>query len=289
MKKRLLVLPLLGGLLLSGCDLMDTVKGWFSPKTEDKSSGDGKKDKGGDDDIPELIVDHTPQIKETYGGYKLARTIQEGKRYILGAYRHKSDTMRFFNGDYHRDGTGADDYYPYYLGTVEDSTAGAAQVEIEFVGSSTTEFNIKVVDIPGDGEKTYLNKYLGIYTGITDRDNVVTSIACLDTKDQTSYTDPKKGTVHDDVKAAFTFTEKYNQTTETGGTKEVDVYAPCMSFQKKDMPGSQGTVPGDTEPHHLQGDRDTQAGAGHQHQGKGADEQESEGVLPQRADESHPG
>ena len=249
MKKRLLILPLLGGFLLTGCDFMDTVKGWFSAKTDDKSSSDGKKDKGGDDDIPELIVDHTPQIKEEYGGYKLARTLQAGKNYILGAYRHKSDTMRFFNGDYHRDGTGPDDYYPYYLGTIEDSTSGAAQVQIEFVGSSTTEYNIKVVYIPGSGEKTYLDKYLGIYTGITDRDNVVTSIACLNDKGQTSYTDPKKGTVHDDVKAVFTFTEKYNQTTETGDTKEVDVYAPCMSFQKKDMPGSQGTVPGDTEPH----------------------------------------
>lgn len=240
MKKRLLLIPLISAFALSGCDFMDTVKGWFSPKSEDKTPS-GKKESGDDSDIPELVVDHTPQIKETYGGYKLARTLQEGKRYILGAYRHKSDTMRFFNGDYHRDSAG---YYPYYLGTVEDSTDGAAQVEIEFVGSSTTEYNIKVVEIPGDGEKPYLNKYLGIYTGLTDRDNLVTSLAALANASDTTYTDPVKGTEHDDVKTTFTFTEKYNQTTETG-TKEVDVYAPCMSFARKTMTGSQGSVEGD--------------------------------------------
>ncbi len=235
MKKRLLILPLLGGFLLTGCDFMDTVKGWFSPKTEDKSSGDSKKDKGDDDDIPELIVDHTPQIKETYGGYKLARTLQEGKRYILGAYRHKSDTMRFFNGDYHRDGNGPDDYYPYYLGTVENSTESAAQIEIEFVDGSTTDFNIHVVEIPGEGEKPYLDKYIGIYAGTSEFDNVVTSMALLDDPNQTTYHDPKKDVDHEGVKCNFTFTGKYTKG-EGASATEVDVYAPCIWFSKNDEP-----------------------------------------------------
>lgn len=227
MKKRLLLIPLISAFALSGCDFMDTVKGWFSPKTDDKSTPDGKKDKGGDDDIPELIIDDTPKVKEEYNGYRLAKEIQEGKRYLLGAYRHNSDTMRFFNGDYHRDGQG---FYPYYLGTDENSVETAAQIEIHFVDGSTTDFYIQVFT-PDDTTKVYNEKYLGIYTGTTDRENIVTSIALLDSPDQTTYHDPKKDTDHDDVCSTFTFIKKYTKETAEGN-KEVDMNAPCMWFTK---------------------------------------------------------
>ena len=248
MKKRLLVLPLVGAFLLSGCDFMDTIKGWFSPKSQNQdTTPSNNKPKGNDDDIPELVVDHTPQIKEEYEGYRLVKTPEEGKRYILGAYRHKIDKMRFFNGDYHSDSKGK---YPYYLGTDVDSTEGAAQIEIKFLEGSTTEFTIQVFT-PDDETKPYNEKYLGLYTGLSNYGKLVTSFAQQDDASDTEYKDPVKedDKIFDDVKTTFTFSEKCTQVSE-GESKEVDVYAPCIWFQKKTLKNDKGEdVPGDSEAH----------------------------------------
>lgn len=193
MKKSLFLLPLVGGLLLSGCSFEDLM---FWKKVKDS-------------DLPENTL-------REFQGYKLATSVKEGKRYLLGDYRHREDLMRFANGDYHWDGG---NFYPFYMGTVAGTTEGAAEFEIKYLNKSAGEFSIQVF---AEG-KPWHQKYIGVYGAKSTYDNQVMSIALLDDPKQTSYTDPKTGTaVGNRVSGVFTFVEKY---------EDLPAYAPAAFYE----------------------------------------------------------
>ena len=225
MKKRLFLLPLLGGFLLTGCQIQigNKVIKFFEkdePKQEEKKD-DEKPSEGGEQGGEEQGGEETPTtvapvIKEEFGDYKLAKSVVEGGKYVIGVYRSKFDYMRFFNGDYHRDAKG---YYPFYMGCgAEDDVSCAAEVTAHFV--SENEFTLQVST--SDTSLPWNGKYIGVYSATSGYNNQVMSIAVMDSPDQTSYTDPKSGKVTDVPSAIF----KYHTT-----CNEQTVYAPAVDYK----------------------------------------------------------
>ena len=194
MKKRLFLLPLIGGMLLSGCDFEDLM---FWKKAT----------------LPENTL-------EEFQGYKVVTKVKEGKRYLLGDYRHREDLMRFAAGDYHRDSKGE---YPFYMSTVAGTTEGAAEFEIKYTNKSAGEFSIQV--FTKDSSYPWNNKYIGVYAAQSTYGNQVMSLALLDKPDQTSYTDPKSGNSVK-VSGTFTFVKTY---------EGLNAYAPAAPFAYPDV------------------------------------------------------
>lgn len=189
MKKRLFLLPLAAGLVMSGCSIEDLMF-W--------------KKKG---------VDLPSNFLQEFGGYKLATSIKDGGRYLLGDYRVKYDLIIFASGDYHRNSEG---YYPWYMGANAGGTVeGAAEVEVKFL--SKDEFSLQVF---AEG-KPWHQKYIGIYAAQAAK-NKVCSVGLFDSPTQREYTDPKKGERYTDVTGKFKWFETYD---------DKAVYAPGFMFQ----------------------------------------------------------
>ena len=204
MKKQLFLLPLLGGLLLTGCKITIGKKTFYI--FEKKPSGNEEQL----EELPENFVDE-------FRGYKLARNVEDGGRYILGVYRQRENLMRFANGDYHRDSKG---YYPFYMGTVAanetDAMSKAAEFVVKFVGDN--EFTMQVF---AEGQ-VWHEKYVGVYAASSSFGNSVMSIALLDSPEQTSYKDPKSGKTYTDLTSHFVYYDKYNGTV---------AYAPAAPYK----------------------------------------------------------
>lgn len=200
MKKRLFLIPLTAGFVLTGCKV--TLFGKTFTFFEKKGSTD---------------VELPQNFLKEFQGYKLATSVKDGGRYLLGVYRVNEDLMRFANGDYHRDGN---KYFPFYMATVAGTTEGAAEIEVKMVGND--EFTMQVF---ASGQ-VWDQKYIGVYSAESTYGNSVMSIALLDSPDQTSYTDPKDSKTSDNVSAKFKFYTTY---------EEMPAYAPAAPFQFPDI------------------------------------------------------
>ena len=217
MKKRLLLLPILGGFLLAGCEFtLGPIH--FGPAKEDEKQEEKKEseEQGGEQQGGEEGGETTvnpPVIKEEFGDYKIAKSLEEGKRYILAAYKHDQDKMLVFNGDYHRDAKG---FYPFYLGGQLDSTENAAEVEIHKLNNEEFTIQVHSTHVEWDG------KYIGVYSAVSGYSNKVMSIAVLDSPTQETYVDPKSGKTTDKPSAVFKFHAKEN---------EMDVYAAAADYK----------------------------------------------------------
>lgn len=202
MKKQLFLIPVVGAFLLTGCEIKlgNTVIKLFEKESTEEA------------ELPE-------NFKAEFEGYKLARKVKDGGRYLLGVYRTREETMRFVNGDYHwgiNSQTKQEDWFPYYFGTVGGTTKGAAEIEVKFV--SDDEFTMQVF---AEGQP-WDEKYICVYNGSSSFGNDVMSIGLLDSPDATSYTDPKKKTTHENPCAKFKFFTSYEETV---------AYAPAAMFQ----------------------------------------------------------
>lgn len=190
MKKRLLFLPLIAGMALCSCEI--EIFGLHIG---------GGSNTGGTTDA---------SILEEFQGYKLAKSVKDGGKYLLGVYRVNEDLMRFASGNYHTDENGE---YPFYMGTVGGTTSGAAEITVKMLGHG--EFSMQV-SAPG---KVWDQKYIGVYAATSSFNNTVMSIALLDDPDQTSYSQGGKSY---SPKGRFKFFEEYD------GAKQ---YAPGVMFQ----------------------------------------------------------
>lgn len=190
MKKGLFFLPLIAGMALCSCEFEIFGIHIGGDKTKNDESTD-------------------TSIVYEYQGYKLAKEVKDGGKYILGVYRINENKMRFANGDYHRDDNGE---YPYYMGTVEGTT-GAAEITVKMLGHG--EFSMQV-SAPG---MVWDQKYIGVYAANSSFNNPVMSIALLDSPDQTSYSQGGKTYT---PKGTFKYFEEYD------GVKQ---YAPGVMFQ----------------------------------------------------------
>ena len=161
MKKRLLMLPMMAGLLLSGCKF--TIFGKTITLFESASDTPS--------DLPE-------NFKVEYEGYKMATKLKDGGQYVLGVYRINENLMRFADGNYHSDKNGQ---YSFYLGTTTD-VEQAAIVEATSLGND--EFSLKMI---ARGTPWH-NKYIAVYHATSSYGNDVMSIAPLDELDQTTFT-----------------------------------------------------------------------------------------------------
>ena len=180
MKKRLFLIPLVGGFLLSGCTfkLFGTTIRLFEKNTPQEENNE---------DTPE--EEALPTIMREYGDYKLAESLVDGERYLLGNYRRSGDhmgEMRFFNGKYHTDPSkeAGHQEFSFYLGTqaAEDGdTSFAAEVEVNFVNDN--EFTLKVHS-PGN---VWDNCYIGLYPSKA-MSRYVISTCRLESLDQTTFT-----------------------------------------------------------------------------------------------------
>ena len=233
MKKKLFLLPLIGGFLLAGCQI----------KIGDKviNIGGGGKDKdtstdgGNKEEEPEL-----PTIMREYGDYKLAETIEDGGRYLLGNFRRSGDhagEMRFFNGSYHKDPSkpaGKQDF-SFYLGTdaaVDGDTSFAAEIEVKMLENG--EFNM-LVHAPG---KVWDNCYIGVYPGKGISRHVI-STARLTSPNQKTFTvvDGNGKQFDDEMKYEYEVTPEelftsfkfFSDYTVDGEAKEVK--APGIEYQ----------------------------------------------------------
>ena len=164
-----------------------------------------------DERVP-FSIQNPPVLKEEFGNYKLAKSLEEGKQYILAAYKQSLDKMLVFNGDYHRDAKG---FYPFYLGGQLDSVENAATLEIEKINEE--DFYIKVHSTHEEWD----GKYIGVYSAISGYANKVMSIAVLDSPTQETYTDPKSGNQTDKPSAVFKF---------HGHEYKGDIYAPAADY-----------------------------------------------------------
>lgn len=167
MKKRLVLLPLLAGLALTGCEI--TLFG--------KKIGGGGEETKTSAALQELL-DAGAALKN-FQGHELVTSVKDGEEYLFGVYRKNEDLMRFVSGDYHRDDNG---FYPFYMGTVAGTTEGAATVKVEMLEGNT--FGLKIScnsSLPWNG------KYIGVYAATSSYSNEVTSIALLDSPTQTSF------------------------------------------------------------------------------------------------------
>lgn len=220
MKKRLFLLPLIGGFLLTGCELQlfgKTIKLFEKDNTQQKEND--KTNNNSSSDTDDEVLDENPVLKESFKGHKLVKSIENGKKYKLGVYKHNNDVMRFFNGDYHRD---SGQFYPFYLGMGdEDDIECAAEVEINFVSDS--EFTMKV---SCDESLPWNGKYIGVYSS-EGTSNKVISYALLDTPDQTEYIDPYRDEAISSIPSAlFKFYPTYGEKT---------CYAIAADYQHPDV------------------------------------------------------
>lgn len=161
-------------------------------------------------------LDHSPRIKETYGDYTLAKSVEDGGEYILGVYRHETGAMRFFNGNYHEDGG---EYYPFYMGTDLESPETAAIVTVHMINDTEFSLQVSAPELPWDG------KYIGVYSAHGSGGGAVMSIAVLDDPLQTEYTQPISGEVTDPPTGVFKFHTTCNNQT---------VYAPAADYQHEE-------------------------------------------------------
>ena len=215
MKKHLILFPLMAGFLLGGCEFeIFGVPISFMEKEEEKEEekkqegesqkqeqegegqqgeGEGEGEGGGEEEVV-----NPPVLLEEFGDYKLAKSLEEGKRYIFAAYKHDHDKVLYFNGDYHRDSKG---FYPFYLGGsfYEDSTDGAAELEIHKIND--TEFTIQV----HSSHEEWDGKYIGVYSASSSYGNQVMSVAVLDDPYQETYVDPKTNKQTDKPSGIFKF------------------------------------------------------------------------------------
>ena len=186
-------------------------------KQKRKRKDEVTENENNNNDEPAAEEELPSNFLKEFKGYKLAREVKDGGRYLLGVYRQKEDLMRFANGDYHRDSRG---YYPFYMATVagneEDVMSKAAEFEVKFVGND--EFTIQVFC---EGQ-VWHQKYVGVYAASSSYGNQVTSIALLDSPDQTSYTNPKDNKTFTDLTSHFKFFSEFN---------EVKAYAPAALYQ----------------------------------------------------------
>lgn len=219
MKKRLFLLPLLAGFALAGCEFTIGGKTFVIGGGKDNGGNNsGKVDDGddsGDDEDPIVL-----NIKEEFGSYKLARKVENGKKYLMGVYKVGNDEMRFANGDYHRDNKG---FYPFYMGQTVNTTDGAAEFEVNFVNSDEFTMKVHAPDQVWDG------KYVGVYPATSSYGNSVMTLALLDDPNQTTYVDPKSGNsipAGTDIVSKFKYFESYNQ---------VVTYAPAALYKYPDV------------------------------------------------------
>lgn len=169
MKKRLLLISALGGLLLTGCKITIFGKTFYLFEKN--------KDGGDSGVLPE-------NFKLEFEGYKLAKSVKDGGKYILADYRINEDKMLVFNGAYHSDEDGS---YSCYFGC-SNSASDAAEVTVKFLTKDT--FSMKV-SAPG---KKWDGKYIGLYAGQSGYNNFRVYAALLD--DPTfvgPYSDPTYG------------------------------------------------------------------------------------------------
>ena len=186
MKKHLFLLPFLamGSMALSGCYLdLGFIKFGEPPtkKTEEP-------EEGGEEEKKKEIT-----IMEEYGNYKLATSIQAGKRYLLGSLRTldvRDGEVRFFNGNYHvgddpSDTASYGKRYSWYLGTsvaTNGDLSFAAELEAEAAGNGEFYFKVHTT-----ASNPWNNKYVGLFpTKATSRK--VLSFALLDTPTSTTFT-----------------------------------------------------------------------------------------------------
>ena len=209
MKKRLLMLPMMAGLLLSGCKF--TIFGktitLFEPASDTPS------------DLPE-------NFKVEYEGYKMATKLKDGGQYVLGVYRINENLMRFADGNYHSDKNGQ---YSFYLGTTTD-VEQAAIVEATSLGNG--EFSLKMI---ARGTPWH-NKYIGVYSAESSYANKVMSIAPLDELDQTTFTVTNKKTTSQ-VTATTSTHFKYYETYE-----DMPAYSVAAMYQHEGV-DLEGAVP----------------------------------------------
>ena len=215
MKKSLILLPLLAGLTLSGCEInlfgkKIVIRGKDGENQNQNNNNNNNNNNDGGEG-------NTLYTLEEFQGHKLVKEVKDGGRYYLGVYRHEEDLIRFFNGDYHRDSKG---YYPYYLNTVAGTVTGAAEVEVKFVGND--EFALLV---HANGE-VYDGKYIGVYSASSSYGNNVMSVAAFDSLDQTTYQDPKTQQRYTDFTMKFKFLSTYEGT---------NCYAPAAMFKYPDV------------------------------------------------------
>ena len=189
MKKRLLLLPLLSGLVLSGCTI--TLFGKTITIGKDKNKDNSSQI----DDVTPTPPKDIP-IMEEIGDYKLATSIVAEHEYILGAKRtmdiHNGEA-RFFNGNYHvgDDESDTKSYgkrYSHYLGTTKvegTDLSFAAKLIAKDAGNGYFNF---LVQSEGDPETHPWNgKYLGIYPS-SGTSNKTLSFALLDAPDSKTFT-----------------------------------------------------------------------------------------------------
>ena len=240
MKKRMLLLPLLSGLVLSGCT--------FTLFGQEITLGK-KESKGGSGtqipDTPTVTPKDIPLMEE-YGNYKLADSITAGKRYLLGLKRLTGEAhvneVRFFNGNYHvateEDGAKAGHRYSYYLGTNKAENGNlefAAELEAE-ASDVEGEFYFKVHTTESN---PWNNKYLALYTAKAISRNTISFIP-LDSVTQTSATaiDDDKNPASYEVTPTGGFITKFKMFT----SYEDDRPCKAPGFMLK------YTAAGDTEP-----------------------------------------
>ena len=209
MKKRLLMLPMMAGLLLSGCKF--TIFGktitLFEPASDTPS------------DLPE-------NFKVEFEGYKMATKLKDGGQYVLGVYRINENLMRFADGNYHSDKNGQ---YSFYLGTTTE-VEKAAIVEATSLGNG--EFSLKMI---ARGTPWH-NKYIGVYSAESSYANKVMSIAPLDELDQTTFTVTNKKTTSQ-VTATTSTHFKYYKTYE-----DMPAYSVAAMYQHEGV-DLEGAVP----------------------------------------------
>ena len=233
MKKRLLLLPIIGAFMLTGCRLTignKTIVFLEKKSKENNQENNNQQNNNNNEQNEQNTEDEVdaPVLKEEFGDYKLAKSVQDGKKYLFGVYRHEYEIMRFFNGDYHRDG---DAYYPYYMNTTENTVEGAAEVELHMIDAASGTFSLQV----HASGKVWDNKYIGIYPAKTSGKKPVMSIALLADPQQTSYFIPDENgdpttTAAEAPCGIFKFHDE---------VMKAKTYAPAISFQHSEA--------GDTE------------------------------------------
>lgn len=183
MKKRMLLLPLISGLVLSGCSItLFGKKITFGKDNKSNEQETNENTPAPPKDIP---------LMEEYGDYKLADSIVAGKRYKFGLKRTTgvhSGEVRFFNGNYHiaTEPDKAGHKYSYYLGsTLAENGDLEFAAELEAIASDTAgEFYFKVHTLE---DNPWNDKYIGLYTAkATSRWTI--SFALLNDPSDTSAT-----------------------------------------------------------------------------------------------------
>lgn len=170
MKKRLLLVPAMAGLLLSGCKITLFGKTFY---LFEKDPGDG-----GDD------IALTDSFKLEFDGYKMAKSVKDGGKYILADYRINEDKMLIANGNYHSDDDGS---YSCYFGC-STNVSDAAEITVKFLTKDTFSMKVSAPGKPWDG------KYIGLYAGRSGHNNYRMFIALLsDPKFTGPYSDPTYG------------------------------------------------------------------------------------------------